>query len=40
MEAPHQGMNGVPTDISLVAEPGQGRDGALPRNAQVYVRAL
>ena len=40
MEAPHQGMNGVPSDISLVAEPGQGRDGALPRNAQIYFAAV
>ena len=40
MEAPHQGMNGAPTDISLVAEPGQGRDGALPRNAQIYFIAV
>ena len=36
----YQGMNGVPTDISLVAEPGQGRDGALPRNAQIYFAAV
>src|SRR6266508_1151759 len=36
----YQGMNAVPTDISLVAEPGQGRDGALPRNAQIYFVAV
>ena len=33
-------MSAVPTDISLVAEPGQGRDGALPRNAQIYFAAV
>jgi len=33
-------MSGAPTDISLVAEPGQGRDGALPRNAQIYFIAV
>ena len=36
----YEGMNGVPPDISLVAEPGQGRDGALPRNAQIYFIAV
>jgi len=36
----YEGMNGVPTDISLATEPGQGRDGALPRNAQVYFVAV
>src|SRR5881396_610216 len=39
-EGPHQGMNGAPTDISLVAEPGHGRDAALPRNAQIYFIAV
>ena len=29
-------MSAVPTDISLAAEPGPGRDGGLPRNAQIY----
>ena len=33
-------MSAAPTDISLVAEPGAGRDGALPRNAQVYFAAV
>jgi len=36
----HQGMSTAPTDISLVAEPGTGRDGALPRNAQIYFIAV
>src|SRR5439155_25096203 len=39
-EEPHQGMNGAPTDISLVAEPGHRRDAALPRNAQIYFIAV
>src|SRR5207249_2289798 len=39
-EGPHQGMNGAPTDISLVAEPGHGRDAALPRHAQIYFIAV
>jgi diguanylate cyclase (GGDEF)-like protein/putative nucleotidyltransferase with HDIG domain len=29
-------MSAVPTDISLIAEPGSGRDEALPRNARIY----
>src|SRR5256714_13103836 len=29
-------MSAVPTDISLAAEPGRGRDSGLPRNAQIY----
>jgi diguanylate cyclase (GGDEF)-like protein/putative nucleotidyltransferase with HDIG domain len=29
-------MSAVPTDISLVAEPGSGRDERLPRNARIY----
>jgi hypothetical protein len=29
-------MSAVPTDIALVAEPGSGRDEALPRNARIY----
>src|SRR5256886_8988040 len=29
-------MSAVPTDISLVAEPGSGRNERLPRNAQIY----
>src|SRR6266571_7244267 len=33
-------MNGAPTDISLVAEPGHGRDAALPRNARIYFIAV
>ena len=33
-------MSAVPTDISLAAEPGPGRDGGLPRNAQIYFIAV
>jgi hypothetical protein len=29
-------MSAVPTDISLVSEPGSGRDERLPRNARMY----
>ncbi len=29
-------MSAVPTDISLVAEPGSGRNETLPRNARIY----
>ena len=29
-------MSAVPTDISLVAEPGSGRSESLPRNARIY----
>jgi diguanylate cyclase (GGDEF)-like protein/putative nucleotidyltransferase with HDIG domain len=29
-------MSAVPTDISLVAEPGSGRNETLPRNAKIY----
>src|SRR4051812_29182109 len=39
-EGPHRGMSAVPTDTSLVAEPGAGRDGALPRNARIYFIAV
>src|SRR6266498_4479146 len=35
-EAPSEGMSAVPTDISLVAEPGSGRNETLPRNARIY----
>src|SRR5256885_14828469 len=35
-----EGMSAAPTDISLVSEPGPGRDGALPRNAQIYFIAV
>ena len=40
MKDPHEGINATPTDISLAAEPGPGRDGALPRNAQIYFAAV
>jgi diguanylate cyclase (GGDEF)-like protein len=39
-EEVHEGMSAVPTDTSLVAEPGSGRDGALPRNARIYFIAV
>src|SRR6266542_931904 len=35
-EATFKGMSAVPTDISLVAEPGSGRNETLPRNARIY----
>src|SRR6266487_1984876 len=33
-------MSAVPTDISISTEPGPGRDGGLPRNAQIYFAAV
>src|SRR5512132_1981049 len=35
-----RGANLAPTDISLVAEPGSGRDEMLPRNAKIYFIAV
>ena len=29
-------MSAAPTDISLVSEPGSGRNERLPRNARIY----
>ena len=33
-------MSATPTDISLVAEPGSGRNESLPRNARFYFIAV
>jgi len=33
-------VSATPTDISLVAEPGSGRNESLPRNARFYFIAV